>query len=279
MKKFKHNKIKNTAILFELLSKQVAADVLSDNGDSALTIIKRFFNSSTELSKELGCYYMLSETVNKRENSAFKLIDSTLQYRKALDLKKLNSEKYKLINELRNAYDIKLFFDSRIANYKLYAATYKLFEYNSSDNPTAHISSYETLVEHITSTSKKNIVTENRQLYDSQDPDIKSYAFKLIVERFNKKYKNLNVKQKSLINKFITENTTQSPFKSYFRNEILYIQKEINSLKKSITDKSLEIKLNESVNLLNEIITSNRVKDEHISVMLKFYELIDVLNG
>ena len=51
----KHSKIKNTGILFELLSRQVTVDVMNDNGKSkAVEMLKKFFNEKTELGKEDG---------------------------------------------------------------------------------------------------------------------------------------------------------------------------------------------------------------------------------
>ena len=49
----KHNKIKNTGILFELLTRQIAVDVMNDKKDSpVIKIIKEFFNDKTQLGKE-----------------------------------------------------------------------------------------------------------------------------------------------------------------------------------------------------------------------------------
>ena len=58
----KHNKIKNTAILYELLSRQITADVMNDsNKPKSVKIFKEFFNKNTELGKE----YALSSFIRK----------------------------------------------------------------------------------------------------------------------------------------------------------------------------------------------------------------------
>ena len=58
----KHNKIKNTGILFELLTRQVTVDVLNnENNSSAIKILKEFFNTNTELGKENELYKILLE--------------------------------------------------------------------------------------------------------------------------------------------------------------------------------------------------------------------------
>ena len=54
MKRIRHNKIKNTGILFELLLRQVTADIFaSKNQSKAVSLIKEYFNKNTSLGKEL----------------------------------------------------------------------------------------------------------------------------------------------------------------------------------------------------------------------------------
>ena len=51
--KTKHSKIRNTGILFELLTRQITVDVLNnDKKGSAANILKTFFNKNTQLGKE-----------------------------------------------------------------------------------------------------------------------------------------------------------------------------------------------------------------------------------
>ena len=60
MAKFKHNKLKNTGMLFEFLLRQVTVDVLNKKKTSkAVKIIKKRFNENTEVGKELGLYNLL----------------------------------------------------------------------------------------------------------------------------------------------------------------------------------------------------------------------------
>ena len=56
----KHSKIKNTGILFELLSRQITVDVMNDDGKSkAVEMLKKSFNEKTELGKENQLYQVL----------------------------------------------------------------------------------------------------------------------------------------------------------------------------------------------------------------------------
>ena len=52
MRKVKHNKIRNTGLLFEFLLRQITSDVLNKTMESG-KIVKEKFNENTELGKEL----------------------------------------------------------------------------------------------------------------------------------------------------------------------------------------------------------------------------------
>lgn len=278
MKKIKHVKYKNTGIIFELLSKQVASDILTNKGNTSLNIIKKFFKEGTELHKELACYQALLETKTQKESLALKLLDFVVQQRKNINNQLLSKEKYKLIGEIKSTYSIQKFFDSRVSNYKIYASVYKLFEHNLNVDPITHIESYDSLLEHLT--TKPHIQKTNPiSIYEQQNPEIKKLALKLIIEKFNNKYQFLNQKQKVLVSKFINENTSLQPFKDYVYLEVRNIQKTLNQISKKLTDPVLKIKLTEVNNLTDQILTSNRIKDEHISSIIKYYELIEHFQG
>jgi len=82
MKKSSHSKIKNTAILFELLTRQVAADTIKGVENSpALSIIKEFFKSDSVLSKELVLYQtLLNERYNAPEKANY-LLNTAIKLR------------------------------------------------------------------------------------------------------------------------------------------------------------------------------------------------------
>ena len=78
----KHSKIKNTGILFELLSRQITVDVMNDSGKSkAVEMLKKFFNEKTELGKENQLYQALLKENYNSTRKAEKLVDSVLRAR------------------------------------------------------------------------------------------------------------------------------------------------------------------------------------------------------
>ena len=131
--KTKHSKIRNTGILFELLTRQITVDVLNnDKKGLAAKILKEFFNKRTQLGKEYELYRVLTTENYKSEIKANHLVDAVVNARQKLNSSQLKREKYNLIKELKDGYDIVKLLSSKIKNYKACASIYKLFEYNSS---------------------------------------------------------------------------------------------------------------------------------------------------
>ena len=130
--KIKHSKYKNTGILFELLVRQATSDTLKGTDSPAIDLIKKFFVKS-----ELGREYKLYESVLKSkvltEGRANTIISTILEASKKLNRTSLRKEKYNLIAEIKNNYDISSFFNAQVKNYKQLASLYTLIE--SYNNP------------------------------------------------------------------------------------------------------------------------------------------------
>ena len=82
----KHNKIKNTGIIFEVLIRQLTSDVLNNKDKTpAIKIIKEYFKSGSQLKKELNLYRGLFEEKFSSENKASKFLDLVLKERKTIN--------------------------------------------------------------------------------------------------------------------------------------------------------------------------------------------------
>lgn len=278
MKKLNHSKFKNSGIIFEILTRNVVSDAINKRKPVSLSIIKRYFNEGTELGKELKYYQTLQE-VNTSLKSPDKLVGLVIEsYNKTIDRDKLSREKYRLVGEIRKRFEGDSFFSSRIGNYKLLASIYKLFEYAASENPTDHVNCRDVVLEHITGESQsENILTEVQTAWKDQNPDIKKIAFKIIVDKFNQKYQQLNESQKTLLKKYIHEDTSSREFRDYVYSELSILKDKLIVAEQNVKSEVMRIKLGEAINLMGVILTSNTVKDEHLSAMLKYYELVEEL--
>ena len=155
MKRSTHSKIKNPAILFELLSRQIAADTIQGRENSpAIRIIKEYFNNKTSLAKELTLYQSLINESYKTKDKANYLINAVVKARKNINLEELKIEKYKLIREIKNHYNLEAFFKTSLSDYKLFASIYRIMEGSAFVNPNELVDSRFTIVEHVVNKKK-----------------------------------------------------------------------------------------------------------------------------
>ena len=129
--KIKHSKFKNTGILFELLVRQIASDTVSNKDSAAIGLVRKYFNKS-ELAKEYKLYQALIVPKSLSEAKAETFINATLEASLRLNKTALRKEKYNIIKEIRDHYDIEEFFKAKINNYTQYAAVYNLIESHNS---------------------------------------------------------------------------------------------------------------------------------------------------
>jgi hypothetical protein len=278
MKNLKHSKFKNTGVLFELLVRQVASDTLNNSDSKAIPLIKKYFAKSTELAKELNLYQTLVKEKFLKEEKANSLIEAVLVAKSQLNQTILNRQKYNLIKEIKNSYVLEDFFKSKVNNYKTLAAVFKLFEYTIADNPVETVNNRYTLIEHITRNEvKKPNELNEMSAFVKQDKEVRLLSYKILVDKFNEKYSDLNEGQKNLLRQYINSVSEGTELKEFINKEVSKLQKELKTLSAKVDDKVVKIKLSEVTNLLNEITAAKVVKDNHVLNMLRYHELIKEL--
>ena len=288
MKKIKHSKVKNTGVLFELLVRQITLEVLNgDKTENAKHIVKEFFASGTELNKELRLYDLLLKEKYNSESKAEMFVETVSQAHSKLNVAKLSKEKYNLIKEINSKFELEQFLTSPITNYKVLASIYKVFESKKSENYDIKdvFNSKITLIENIISRQTSNKVepvsdsTKLIETYKKQDKDLRLLTYKILVETFNKKYTNLDEKQKGLLKEYINNMSNTSKFKDYLAVELPQIVKELKTIKSKISDKVTTIKLSETISVLEKMKIGKTVTDNHVSSIMLSYELIKELKS
>ena len=280
MKKLKHSKFKNTGILFELLIRQITADILDSNESSANKLVKKYFAEDTDLGKEQRLYQVLMEETTKSEGSAYKLVDAVVSEHKKLDNRVLSRLRYELVKEMKDVYPIHDFFRSKIRNYKTYASIYKLFEGSKTDvfcDPRELVESKNTIVGGLC--KDKVVSNELNQLesYVQHNEDLRLISYKLLVDRFNEKYSELNEDQKLLLKNYINNISNTNSLREYINEQLPIIKSKIEKLSSNIDDDVVKIKLNEVTSQLNKVKEGRVVKDSQVSAVLMSYELIKEL--
>ena len=274
--KLKHSKYKNTGILFELLTRQITSDTISGGDNKALSILKKYFNSKSELLKEYKIYNALSTKKYKDENKATILVDTLIEAHSKLNKSRLRREKYNLIKELKSTYDINNFFKAKITNYKVMASIFNITE-NTDASPLSIVDTKVKLVEHITKTNKstkKSVVIEK---YNKQDKNTRLLTQKILLEKFNEKYKGLGENQKTLLQEYVNAVSNSPALKTYINSEIKKVKTQLIKYSSKVTDDAIKIKLNETKNLIKPLCKKSSVHDDNVSNLLNYYELINEL--
>jgi hypothetical protein len=281
--KIKHSKFKNTGILFELLVRQVASDTVSGKDSAAINLIKKYFSKS-ELAKEHKLYQALVSSKALTEGKAESLINVTLEISSRLNRSALRKEKYNIIKDIREHYDLEEFFKSKINNYSQYAAAFNLIEaHNSLEfvEPSQVIENKVNLLEHITrkEVNKDKVEDAVMEEYMSMDKGTRILVYKTLLERFNSKYSDMSNTQKSVLKEYINNISNTVKLREFVNNHFAAIRAELNKINKTVIDKTTQIKIHEVVNILKPLDKNQNVKDDNIMALLQFHQLIAELKS
>ena len=279
----KHSKYKNTGILFQLLVRQVTADTLNGGQSPALNIIKKFFVKS-ELGRELKLYETLTKSKKLNESRSNLLIQTLLESANKLNRKTLKREKYNLINEIKKHYNLDEFFKTQLPNYKTQAAFYTLTEAQQSSeliSPDQIVSNKYTILEHLTlgPVDQEKVKDEVLQEFQTYDKDVRMLTYKILLEKFNGKYSDLYESQKEVLKEFITSVDSTPKLRTFYNNRIEMLKEELTKISKNITDKAVQIKLQEVLPLIVEIEKNQPIKNENIVDLLQYCELVEELKA
>lgn len=280
--KIKHSKYKNSGLIFELLVKQVAADTLNKKDSPAVDIIRKFYAGNTSLAKEYRLYEFVTKNNKISQNKAEAIVSTIIEISSKLNQESLRKQRYELIAEIKKNYNLEDFFAIKVRDYKALAALYCLMEaQNNSElvNPSFIVDNKVTILEHLTSDHQdanevKDTLIEE---YSKYDKDLRLLAYKLLLEKFNDKYKDLLPEQKNILKEFITSVSSTNRLRDLVNREIVVIKERIEALAEKVNNEVTKIKLNEVINNISEVSKKEKVNENHLVNLMQYYELINEL--
>jgi len=277
----KHSKYKNTGILFELLVRQVTADTLNGGESPALPLIQKYFVKS-ELSKEYRLYETLSKSTSLTEGKANMVLQTLLESSKKLNRSALKREKYNLINEIKTHYNIGDFFKTKLPHYKTFAAFYTLTEIENTEalvDTNQIVNNKVTLLEHLSSSNVKEekVEADVLQEFQSFDKDTRMLTYRILMENFNGKYTDLYDSQKEVLRQYINSVDSTPVLREFYNTEVGKIKSQLTELNASISDKAVQIKINEVISLITELDKKDKVSSDNIVNILQYLELVEEL--
>jgi hypothetical protein len=281
--RIKHSKYKNTGLIFELLVKQIAADTLSRKDSPAVKILRKFYTGNTSLVKEFKLYDYILKNKGIGISKAETILGTITEIAKKIDGNSLKKQKYELIKELKNHYDLEEFFSIKVQAYKPLAALYCLLEAQNTlteTDPSVFVDNKTTILEHLTQVKqvpqgKDNIMEE----YSKYDKDLRLLTYKILLEKFNAQYEDLLPEQKNILREVIVSVNSSTRLRNIYNEEVLKLQKNITSYKKKVTDEVIKIKLEEVFKSITPVSNNQKVDDNHLVSLMQYYELVNELKN
>ena len=269
--KQKHNKKRNTAFLYEALTRELTISILENNHErqkKATSILKEFFKKDEVLSTELGLYQNLTEVDSLSAHTADKLIQETRFLHSRLDKKQIFNEQTRLISNINKELS-KDIFSYFVPNYKSLATIYQIF--NSPLGSKERVLLEEGLL---------NTITEEKvEAEEEKNQPIDNVVYKTFVQKFNEEYNTkLADEQRTLLERYIFSFVDNGlEFKIFLNEEISRLKGEVKASRSTpemVEDPEMVIKTDKVLEILEEYKTRDVASTQDLMKILKIQELV-----
>ena len=280
--RIKHSKYKNTGLIFELLVKQIAADTLNKKDSAAVSILKNNFTGRTALVREFKLYEFILKNKSVSQSKAESIVSTIIEVARTIDRKVLKKQKYSLIKEIKESYDLDEFFSISVKDYKPLAALFCLMEAHKVTDvidPNFLVDNKTTILEHLTKEQQNRKLVRDTLIeeYSKYDKDLKLLSFKILLEKFNSKYGTLLPEQKNILKEFITSVDSSTRLRNVVNEEFKKLKNVLDKIKATVEDEIVSIKLQEITKAIKPVDKTKRVTDDHLVNIMQYYELIKEL--
>lgn len=268
--KFKHNKKRNTAFLFEALIKEMAKSVVASDSSrqtKIARIIKRHFTKRGVLYKDLQSYKVLMELKEAESDFAKRIISEVRRDRDRLSTQVIFSEQSKLIKKINVELGQEVY-SNFVPNYKTMATIGQLFADNVSPNEKVILE--DKLLTEMTKAEEKT----EKEILEHLD----SIAYKTFTNKFNKAYAGkLHEEQQQVVSRYIySVSDNGMSLKSYLNEEIKRLKEKVQEslgLKEITEDPTMTEKTEEVLKFLEEL-KSTKLDETVIKKIMQIQALI-----
>jgi len=246
-----------------------------------MDLSKRYFGKGAPLREELDLFRAVLDTKVKSRHSAQKLLGEVVRNASKINSRKLNEEKNRLIKEINYNLCNDKFYDHKISNYTIYASMHSLMcEKRSKKKALSSIDKIK-----LEDSVVEFLVKEGNSKASSLriDPNYNNAVYKLVVDRFHKKYKEkLSENQKKLLVKYILSEISQD--KEGLKKEILteakVIREKITNISDTeiLRDQSLADKLKECYKKFSNV-DLNDIGESTILEILQYMRLAEEVSS
>ncbi len=262
--KLKHNKKRNTAFLFESLTKELTKAIVNKDEKTKniiLSIMKEHFKKGSTLAKELDVYKSLYETRGLNKDTANRMLNEAKRMYSTFMPQDIFNQQTRIINDVNKKVSPAVF-TNFMSNYKDLATIAQIFDNEIPMKTRVILEQY--LIDRLS--------TEDNPQNNLKPID--SLVYKEFVKKFNDKYgTSLMEEQKELLTKYIASYSNDDiDFKIYLNEEISRIRQVVLS-SKQIT----ESKEKEGLLSVLESFKTTQVTPAMVEKVLKLQQLVKEL--
>ena len=262
--KFKHNKKRNTAFLFEALVKELTKTTVESDAtkkNQIVSLLKEFFSKNTTLGRELELYRSIVDCASVPRHIAKSILEEAKRQHKKLDQKDVFNKQSSLISKINKSLS-KDVYNNFVKDYKDYANINQIV--TESLNPQERVLLEETVIKRMTS---------QVEVQEEKFVPLDMLTYKTYISNFNKKYSDLNESQKTLLNKYIASFADNGlDFKIFLNEELHRLKEDISKAKNTQEDKSIAQKLDNVLGLITEF-KNEKVNSVLLEKILKIQSL------
>lgn len=281
--RFRHNKKRNSGLLYEFLIRKVTESCIDKNTNSyntAFNLIKKYFDEGSPLREEKEIFDAVLNNAGKvNKEIARGIVKEVIRESKKVNNRLLEIKKSNLIKEIHKTFGKEFFSNFRIDDYRTYASIQLLIN-NSKSSSTLienidRVQLEDTIVNFLI---KEKIVEKNRM------SDVDLFTYNIALKKFDDKYNSeLNESQKRILKKYIRSffNKDKSSLNKFINEEISDIADELNFHRNDKCfkeDSEMKTKLNEAINKLDQL--SKKPIDDHlVENLMMFRKLIEEISS
>jgi len=197
----KHQKKRNSLLLYEFLVHTISRALVEDEkqkSSTALKILRKYFKPGTEIYKEFRLMHALMKTTVSSEHVAASILSEAKNAVIAFDSEKLDREKSLLIKNINHMINDENFYDQHVSEYRELATIQMLInEWSASTKDLLSQAQYEDQVMKYLTTVKKPV---EDSVISEDSSGTARLLMKVMSKKLNEKYADvLNEQQKSLI--------------------------------------------------------------------------------
>ena len=272
--KFRHNKKRNPAFIFEALTREFARAKLHKDQEGlnkVKRIMKEVFNKDGLLYKQLRLYKALTETRDVDYLTAEKIIAEVHRVFSTFDQKALYDEQTSAIHKINHELAPTVF-NHYVSNYKSLASAYQMF-----NDDTIGVKDRVLL--------ERKIIQEmvSPSVDQKEEEPVDELVVKMFIKKFNNTFGNLMTEQKTLISKYMGSlEDDDTELKIFVNEELERLKEELKEnmgIEEFQADDSMKSKAGQVYNLLEGFRSKRILQKEDLVFILKTQQLVKEIKG